>query len=105
MITSLHVRAKGTNADGRKFRESSHTIVINVHGGLLLMREKVPLGAEMLVVNPATDEEQECRVVYVGDSSDKGTRVGIEFLSPNPHFWGIEFAPEAPAIVPPAPVH
>jgi hypothetical protein len=26
--------------------------------------------------------------------SDKGTRVGVEFLSPSPHFWGVEFAPQ-----------
>jgi hypothetical protein len=31
-------------------------------------------------------------VVYIGDTSDKGTRVGVEFLSPSPHFWGVEFA-------------
>jgi hypothetical protein len=24
--------------------------------------------------------------------SEKGTRVGVEFLSPSPHFWGVEFA-------------
>jgi hypothetical protein len=32
-------------------------------------------------------------VVYLGEMSDKGTRVGIEFLSPSPHFWGVDFAP------------
>jgi hypothetical protein len=33
-------------------------------------------------------------VVYLGDTSERGTRVGVEFLSPSPHFWGVEFAPE-----------
>jgi hypothetical protein len=48
------------------------------------------------MTNPASDEEQECRVVYLGDTSDKGQRVGLEFLSPAPHFWGVEFADPAP---------
>ena len=43
-------------------------------------------------INPATEEEQECRIVYLGDTSEKGTRIGVEFLSPSPHFWGVEFA-------------
>jgi len=92
VFASLPVRTQGVNAQGRKFRENSRTVVINLHGGLLYICEPVELGAEMVLINPATEEEQECRVVYLGDSSEKGTRVGVEFLSPSPHFWGIEFA-------------
>ncbi len=66
--------------------------MINAHGGLLYLAESLSLGAEIILVNPATEEEQDCRVVYVGDTSEKGTRIGVEFLSPSPHFWGIEFA-------------
>ena len=92
VFTRIPVRAAGKNADGRKFRQNSQTIVINAHGGLLYLQEVLELGAEIVLINPATEEEQECRVVYVGDTSDKGTRIGIEFLSPSPHFWGVEFA-------------
>jgi hypothetical protein len=92
VFTRITVRATGKNDQGRKFRESSQTIVINAHGGLLYLQESLKLGAELVLVNPATEEEQECRVVYLGDSSEKGTRVGVEFLSPSPHFWGVEFA-------------
>ncbi len=80
--------------EGRKFRESSQTIVISAHGGLLYLHETLDVGNEVVLSNPVTEEEQECRVVYVGDTSDKGTRVGIEFLSPAPHFWGVDFAPQ-----------
>jgi hypothetical protein len=50
------------------------------------------LGALLVLTNPFTQEEQECRIVYLGDTSEKGTRIGVEFLSPSPHFWGVEFA-------------
>ena len=92
VFTRISVRATGKNEQGRKFRENSQTIVINAHGGLLYLQESLKLGAELVLINPFTEEEQECRVVYLGDSSDKGTRVGVEFLSPSPHFWGVEFA-------------
>ena len=105
VFTRIPVSAKGKNVDGRKFRESSQTIVINAHGGLLYLQQALELGSELVLMNPATEEEQECRIVYLGDTSDKGTRVGVEFLSPSPHFWGVEFAqqdwpsrnPSAPA--------
>ncbi len=92
VFTRIPVRAKGRNIQGRSFKQSGQTIVINAHGGLLYLQEDVEVGADLVLVNPATDEEQDCRVVYIGDTSDKGTRVGVEFLSPSPHFWGVEFA-------------
>jgi hypothetical protein len=92
VFTRIPVLAKGKNVDGQKFRAKSQTIVINAHGGLLYLDQSLVLGAELVLINPATEEEQECRVVYLGDMSEKGTRVGVEFLSPSPHFWGVEFA-------------
>ncbi len=106
VFTRIPVRAMGKGVDGRKFRENSQTIVINAHGGLLYLQESLQLGAELVLVNPVTEEEQECRVVYLGDTSEKGTRVGVEFLSPSPHFWGVEFAPQDwPSRAPTRPVH
>ncbi|HXA75942.1 MAG TPA: hypothetical protein VNV41_02315 [Candidatus Acidoferrales bacterium] len=92
VFTRIPVQAKGKNLQGHKFRSKSQTIVINAHGGLLYLNQELELGADLLLINPATEEEQECRIVYLGDTSDKGTRVGVEFLSPSPHFWGVEFA-------------
>lgn len=106
VFTRIPVRATGKNDDGRKFRENSQTIVINAHGGLLYLHESLEMGADVMLINPVTEEEQECRVVYLGDTSEKGTRVGVEFLSPSPHFWGVEFAPQDwPARPSSRPVH
>jgi hypothetical protein len=106
VFTRIPVRASGKNTDGKKFRENTQTIVINAHGGLLYLQEPLEMGADVVLINPVTEEEQECRVVYVGDTSDKGTRIGVEFLSPSPHFWGVEFAPQDwPARPSTRPVH
>ncbi|HKS79961.1 MAG TPA: hypothetical protein VJR23_00515 [Candidatus Acidoferrales bacterium] len=94
VFTRIPVRAQGKDVEGRKFHENSQTIVINAHGGLLYLHETLEIGGDLVLINPVTEEEQECRVVYLGDTSEKGTRVGVEFLSPSPHFWGVEFAPQ-----------
>lgn len=94
VFTRIPIRAAGKDADGRKFKENSQTIVVNAHGGLLYLQQTLDIGSDLTLINPATEEEQECRIVYLGDTSDKGTRVGIEFLSPSPHFWGVEFTPQ-----------
>ena len=101
----LRIVAMGKNLDGRKFREACETIVLNAHGGLLYLQQSVQNGALLVLINPFTQEEQECRVVYLGDADEKGQRIGVEFLSPAPHFWGVEFAPadwpSRPAAAPP----
>ena len=89
------VNAEGKNLMGRKFRESCQTIVINAHGALLYLKAELAIGAMVVLSNPFTQEDQECRVVFIGDDVEKGQRVGVEFLSPAPHFWGVDFTPPA----------
>lgn len=88
----LRVQAQGRAHDGRKFKEYCQTVVVNGHGGLLLLKHEVNNGEMLIITNPETQEEQECRVVYLGEPGDKGLRVGVEFLTPAPHFWGLEFS-------------
>ena len=93
VFVRMQVQAKGRNLEGRSFNKTAETIVVNAHGGLIYLSETLEMGAEMVVSNPSTEEEQECRVVFLGGGSDKGQRVGLEFLTPAPHFWGVEFPP------------
>ena len=93
VFTRIPVRAAGKTPDGKKFKENSQTIVVNAHGGLIYLQEALELGADIVLINPVTEEEQECRVVYIGDMSERGHRIGVEFNSPAPHFWGVDFAP------------
>ena len=88
----MRVKAQGRDLDGRKFREVCETVVVNSHGGLLVLKHEIEEGEMLVLTNPITEEEQECRVVFLGDAGDKGQRVGVEFLSPAPRFWGLEFA-------------
>ena len=91
LFHKMRVQAQGRGYDGRKFREVCETVVVNAHGGLLMLNNEVDQGATIVLMNPLTQEEQECRIVFTGDSGSKGIRVGVEFLTPAPHFWGIDF--------------
>ena len=88
----IRVMLTGKNQQGRRFRAATETIVINAHGGLVYLDQDLEMGSLLMLTNPYSQEEQECRVVYLGDDSDKGQRVGLEFLTPAPRFWGVEFA-------------
>ena len=89
----VRVVVAGKNSDNRRFREACETIVINAHGGLMYLHQPLTLDSMLVVTNPFTQEEQESRVVFLGEATDKGQRVGIEFLTPAPHFWGVDFVP------------
>ena len=91
MFHRMRLQALGRSHDGRKFREVCETLVVSAHGCLLMLRNEVDNGEILVLVNPETQEEQECRIVYLGDSGARGMRVGVEFLTPAPHFWGIDF--------------
>ena len=92
----MRVQAQGRGHNGRKFRETCQTVVVNDHGGLLLLKHEIDNGEMLVLTNPETLEEQECRVVFQGDAVNNGQRVGVEFLTPAPRFWGLEFAEPAP---------
>lgn len=92
VFTRVRVLVEGKNSLGRKFREAGQTIVINAHGALLHLNQELVDGAMVVLSNPVTEEEQECRIVFLGEFHDNGQRVGVEFLTPAPHFWGVEFS-------------
>jgi hypothetical protein len=102
----VRVVIAGKNSDNRRFREACETIVINAHGGLMYLNQPLAMDAMLVLTNPFTQEEQESRVVFLGEATDKGQRVGVEFLTPAPHFWGVDFVPTdwpaPPAVVRPS---
>jgi hypothetical protein len=92
VFRKLKMQAQGRAHNGKKFRETCETLVVSAYGGLLMLKHEVDDGELLVITNPETLEEIECRIVFLGELCDQGQRVGIEFLTPAPHFWGLEFA-------------
>jgi hypothetical protein len=78
------------------FNEFTHMLSVNAYGGALVLAARVGPGQSILVVNKATGEEQECRVVDVGCLLDGKWTVGVELVEPVSNFWKINFPACAP---------
>jgi hypothetical protein len=90
---TIPVKIYGRSPRNHPFREVTATLAVSLHGGLLNMKPRVKLGQKILIVNSFTEEERECRVVYV-DSRQRGRRkVAIEFANANGDFWHVYSSP------------
>ena len=93
----LHLRIPiavyGQNRKTGAFREETATDVVNANGGLVSLAARVGLGETFLVVNKATQEEQQCRVAYVGPLEGQKKKVGFALLRSVPSFWRVDFPP------------
>jgi hypothetical protein len=79
--------------DGPQFYESTQTLVVNAHGALIALVDKVAPKQRLLVKNVDSGEQQECHVVYVEKALMGPPRVAVEFTRPLPSFWHIAFPP------------
>ena len=77
----VRVVAAGKNSDGRRFREACETVLINAHGGLLCLNQ--PASAWMQCSSSQTRSRRKNRnaASSLGDVTDKGQRIGVEFLT------------------------
>ena len=85
---SIPVRVYGRTADNRPFRHTTETNAVSVHGGVLQLKAKVKTGQTLLLVNAVTEEERECRVVYV-KSNLWSRKVAVEFMNSSGDFWHV----------------
>jgi len=86
----------GRAADNNLFRETTNTLSVNAHGGLLALTASVNRDQAIFVLNITAQEARACRVVYIGQEQDGKREVGIEFLRVAPHFWEVDFPPANP---------
>src|SRR5215510_1138784 len=63
----MRVQAQGRTHDRKRFKETCETVVVSAHGGLLLLKHEVDNGEMLVLTNPLTQEEMECRVVFLGE--------------------------------------
>jgi len=92
---AIPVKVYGRTPRNHPFRDVTATMEVSLYGGLLEMKPRVKPGQKILVVNSFTDEERECRVVYI-DSKQRGRRkVAVEFANMDGDFWHV-YGPPAP---------
>ena len=90
----MPVEVFGQQANGKVFREETRTTVVNAHGALLNLASAVEIKPSVLLINKITQLEVQCRVISQKDTEKGNTELSVEFIDPQPRFWGIAFPPE-----------
>jgi len=89
----LPVVAQGKLTGKTPFVDPTRAIVLSAHGCLITLSASVRLGERIILRNSANREEQDCRVVYLGEKQGGRTEVGLRFKTAAPQFWGLEHPP------------
>jgi uncharacterized DUF497 family protein len=94
VLLSVPILVRGKTAKNQDFNEETRTLVVNAHGALISLAAQVVANQTVFVSNNATQQTQECRIVYLGKTQAGKAQMGVEFLNPSPTFWQIDFPPE-----------
>ena len=81
----------GKTDAGEKFSAQTVSQSVNRHGALFQLEEIVKMGQMVVLMNDHTSQSTECRVVSIHRARDGKQYVGVEFVSPEPNFWHMEF--------------
>jgi hypothetical protein len=90
----IPVYVYGYGQEKEPFHEEAHTLHVNANGALLLLSVPVREGQKLLLTNSLTQQEQDCRVVFIGTRRSRTVEAGIAFPLTNPDFWQLPTAPE-----------
>jgi len=94
VMLAVKIHVAGVRPDGQRFSEETCTSVVNAHGALLLLDEKVSLGQLLTVRNLNSNQTLQGAVMDIGAVHAGKSEIGIEFLEPAPRFWRVTFPPE-----------
>ena len=90
----MPVEVVGQSVNGKSFRQETRTTAVNAHGAQLILPTTVEIQPAILLRNTKTGAEVQCRVVYQKRIESEKAELGVEFVEPQPRFWGIAFPPE-----------
>src|SRR3979409_1074026 len=76
----ITVSSEGGNRDAA-FEEETQTLVVNAHGAMVALAAKVVKGQTLRMKNRATQEEELCKVAYLGPAAGGKGQVGLDFTS------------------------
>jgi hypothetical protein len=62
LVQDLPVLVYGRGEDEEPFQEETNVRRLNFRGGLITLATRVAPGQQLILINPATEEDQRCRV-------------------------------------------
>jgi hypothetical protein len=93
VVVRIGVKVLHREDAGGIMSENTHTLVVNAHGALLPLAMMVRTGDPLILKHLMSSEEKQVRVVRVDEEQIIPREVAVEFTSPAPRFWHIDFPP------------
>lgn len=93
VLLSVPLMVSGVRENRTTFSERATTSVVNAHGALVRLRERVEMEQVLRLKNIATGEELDCKVADINRGQEERSEVGVVFIQPCPRFWRISFPP------------
>ena len=90
MNSRVPVRLEWDNAAGERVVVAAHTRVINPYGCMLVLKQTLELEDRVALTNLATNSTNAAVIVWKGGQRPDGWEYGIELVSPEMDFWGLE---------------
>ncbi len=86
----LPVLVYGRRKDEEPFREETNLHLLSLRGGLITLGTSVQPGQQLILMNVATEEDQRCRVAFVGEQRLGRNMIGIQFNWLAQEFWHLD---------------
>jgi hypothetical protein len=93
IMVAVPIRVTGKQRSGEQFEEETNTLIVNAHGALIALKEKVEEGQIVTIRNLATEDKIPCAVIDVTVDSNGAPEIGVEFQKAAPNFWRVSFPP------------
>ena len=85
----MPIRVAFSIADELQWTEETSPLIVNAHGGLMLLSKEVQVGHDLALSDVPTDQRRQCRVVMIGTRPANMNEVAVELLEPFNDCWRV----------------
>ena len=90
MNSRVQIRLEwNADADQRQ-RVQAFTRVVNPYGCMVVLPDSLELGQRVALTNLATETSNAAVIVWKGNKQQEGWEYGVELVTPDMDFWGLE---------------
>jgi hypothetical protein len=90
MNSRVPVRLEWSDVDNTQVRIEANTRVISLYGCMIILDRPLPLEQRFTLTNLATDATNAAIIVWKSTERPDGWEYGIELITPEMDFWGID---------------
>ncbi len=90
MNSRVHVRLEWGTTPSDHIEVEAHTRVVNPYGCMVVLKHSLELDHRLELTNLASNCSNPAVVVWKGGARPDGWEYGIELVTPEMDFWGLE---------------